>query len=62
MANIIQMRTTRTELKTRARQSAERTGEIVIFPGIRYERWSSSEQKSEGATPTPARDILKLVE
>jgi hypothetical protein len=37
-------------------------GEIVIFPGVRYERWRDAEPKAEASKPVTPRDVLKLVE
>lgn len=62
MANIIQMRMAPAETKPRVPEGTKRSAEIVIFPGIRYERWSASDQQPDAGTKAPARDILKLVE
>ena len=46
----------------RARQARRdrSSAEIVIFPGVRYERWADEPPKHE--TPRVERDRLQLVE
>jgi hypothetical protein len=41
---------------------AGRSAEIVIFPGVRYNRASESIHKNEQNNSKAARDILELVE
>ncbi|MGE3914969.1 MAG: hypothetical protein AB7F78_04655 [Hyphomicrobiaceae bacterium] len=47
--------------RPRSQRRRSRSAEIVIFPGVRYERWAEPEKKPDGKKPK-ARDVLKLVE
>ncbi|MCB1547706.1 MAG: hypothetical protein KDJ41_07725 [Hyphomicrobiaceae bacterium] len=39
-----------------------RSAEIVIFPGVRIERWHDDHGAAAVANPCVARDILELVD
>lgn len=59
MTKILEFRAARTETpKPRSRKSGQ-TAEIVIFPGVRYERWSSDVALNER---NQHRESLKLAE
>lgn len=62
MAKILEFRVPSAEARSRPRRRRERTAEIVIFPGVRYERWPTAEAKSEATVSRSPRDILKIVE
>lgn len=63
MATIIEFRgsergTTSRVAGTQGRQSAE----VVIFPGVRFERWGTAPAAPAGARTTtkPRRDLLEI--
>lgn len=62
MATILEFRASSEEGVTRSRRRKGRTAEIVIFPGVRYERWRDPEPSSESSKPRIPRDVLKLVD
>lgn len=61
MATILQFRASDEEATSRSRRRKGRSAEIVIFPGVRYERWRDTEPQRETKPGTP-RDVLKLVD
>lgn len=61
MATILEFRT-HDEKRLRPGRRKSGSAEIVIFPGIRYERWRERDVGSEPRSATPARDVLKLVD
>ena len=62
MATILAFRASQEEA-TKARRRKGPSAEIVIFPGVRYERWTEPRpQKAEAAAKTSSRDTLKLVD
>ena len=62
MATILKFRASDDDGTTRSRRRKGRTAEIVIFPGVRYERWRDTEPAKESSKPSTARDVLKLVD
>lgn len=61
MATILEFRASNSD-QTAQRRRPERTAEIVIFPGIRYERWSARDERN-AAKPAPVtRDVLSLLD
>lgn len=62
MATILEFRASHDEASSRPSRRRTRTAEIVIFPGVRYERWRDGEAKSEAGKASVSRDVLKLVE
>jgi hypothetical protein len=61
MAQILEFRVTTGKVPATAHaRPIRRQAEIVIFPGVRYERWDDG--KGVGKSPAVARDTLKLVE
>jgi len=61
MATILKFRQPRDEVRRRIVESADRGCEIVLFPGVRYER-RSEPQALRPAAGAPERDILTLVD
>ncbi len=61
MATILQFRVSQQEpeQKPRARRK-RRSAQIVIFPGVRYERWA--EAGAPAKAKTIVRDVLTLVD
>jgi len=62
MATILEFRTSIDEQPPRPRRRKGRSAEIVIFPGIRYERWREKEAASDIGRAATVRDVLKLVD
>ena len=62
MAVILEFRASREERAARPRRRKSRSAEIVIFPGVRYERWRDSDGKTDAHKVNTSRDVLKLVE
>ncbi len=62
MAVILEFRASREERAVRPRRRKLRSAEIVIFPGVRYERWRDQDGKSDALSASISRDVLKLVE
>lgn len=62
MATILEFRASdERPLRLRRRKSGA-SAEIVIFPGIRYERWRERDLATEARHSVPIRDVLKLVD
>lgn len=62
MATILAFRASSDEA-TKAGRRKGRSAEIVIFPGVRYERWPEPAAKKAEAQPkASSRDALKLVD
>lgn len=60
MATILEFRTDAEKIPVKLVRRKRRSAEIVIFPGVRYERYVSEE--AEAAAPRVERDTLKLVD
>ena len=50
MATILEFRASKEKPQRKIRRRSRRTAEIVIFPGVRYERWADNTPP-----PTPKR-------
>jgi hypothetical protein len=61
MATILEFRAS-DERPPRRRRSESGPAEVVIFPGIRYERWRERDIVSDMRHTVPTRDVLKLVD
>ena len=61
MAKIISFRASKDEAG-KARRQKGRSAEIVIFPGVRYERWSGDAAQSERSPLKHHRDPMKIAE
>jgi hypothetical protein len=44
------------------RRSKPTTAEIILFPGVRYERWHDTHGEHDPCQSTVVRDRLQLVE
>jgi hypothetical protein len=62
MAKILEFRVSPDKATQAVKRRRPRTAEIVIFPGVRYERWDECGSTSGRPTKGIARDTLKLVE
>ncbi len=59
MADILAFPTKSTSSSAGRVKRRDNHAEIVIFPGVRYERW---EQAADTMPSAPPRDMLRLVE
>ena len=64
MATILEFRASCEDGQAKRARQRKRSAEIVIFPGVRYERWATAEAKvkAEAKPAGPKRDVLKIVE
>lgn len=62
MAMILEFPEMQVPARRRIARRAQPSAEVILFPGVRYERWS--DELDEHATRSPAviRDRLQLVE
>ena len=63
MATILEFRASpKQPVKIRRRRN-RRSAEIVIFPGVRYERWDEPQAQTATSAPAPVkRDRLQIVD
>ena len=60
MATILEFRASKEKPPRKIRRRrARRSAEIVIFPGVRYERWSEQAQADQPTAPA-ARDTRQI--
>jgi hypothetical protein len=65
MAKILSFRTPEFRSGYEARQCADHSAEIILFPGVRYERWGDDVgQPKQGASreQRASRDVLELAD
>ncbi len=62
MATILEFRRHQEDDRRKAVQRSPSSAEIIIFPGIRYERWEEPRVASERKVGNVARDVLTLVD
>jgi hypothetical protein len=62
MAQILSFRTPESKTGTALRKGCP--AEVIVFPGVRYERWSDGEETSSAAGDQRRahRDVLELAE
>ena len=60
MATILDFPEAQAAPRARKVRRGETSAEIVIFPGVRYERWKDEPQRHQ--TPRIERDRLQLIE
>ena len=61
MATILEFRASSEPKKPAGGRRKPRSAEIVIFPGVRYERWTD-ENASGSSSKSVQRDMLALVD
>jgi len=49
-------------VRRRSVQRGKPTAEIILFPGVRYERWAETQAGHEAPSSAIVRDRLQLVE
>lgn len=62
MATILDFRQASQAQRQQPGRSNGRPAEIVIFPGVRYERWTEADRHQDAPNARAERDILKLAE
>jgi hypothetical protein len=62
MATILEFRASDVGGTAKRARQRKRSAEIVIFPGVRYERWKTGDGKTDAKPPAPKRDVLKIVD
>ena len=62
VANILQFKQAPEEGRRKGATRDGQSAEIVIFPGVRYERWDGRSGLTEQTGVKPVRDILKIVD
>jgi hypothetical protein len=60
MATILEFRSDGEKVPVKLVRRKRRSAEIVIFPGVRYERRHDGEQSASGLSGRIERDTLKL--
>lgn len=60
MANIVELRAARARYERRSRAETTGVAEVVLFPGVRYDRWS--EQTAVPRSARRVRDTLDLID
>ena len=59
MATILEFRASKEKPQRKIRRRSRRSAEIVIFPGVRYERWTEAAQADQPQAPA-ARDTRQI--
>jgi hypothetical protein len=62
MAMILEFPEPQAPMRRRAVKRDKPTGEIILFPGVRYERWDEAPAGHEAQSSAIIRDRLQLVE
>jgi hypothetical protein len=62
MAQILNFRTPELRSGEAGERRTSISAEIILFPGIRYERWGDPAPGSAGEQRAASRDVLELAE
>ena len=62
MATILKLRVRAAEKPTKGEQRAPSSAEIVIFPGVRYQRWPEEQVQRRSKETKVSRDTLTVGE
>ena len=62
MATILEFRASNVVVPKVRNRNSRCSAEIVIFPGVRYERWSGDAAQSERSPLKHHRDPMKIAE
>ena len=62
MATILAFPEMQVPERKRAPRRSRSSAEIILFPGIRYERWGDHPSESDARSPAIVRDRLQLIE
>jgi hypothetical protein len=62
MAQILNFRTPELRSGETGERRSSSSAEIILFPGIRYERWGDLTSGNAGEQRATSRDVLELAE
>lgn len=62
MAQILSFRTPEFRADSAAGRREGFSAEVILFPGVRYERWSEQDATAASAERGNTRDVLELAE
>ena len=62
MAQILSFRTSEFRSTDAGARRAGISAEVILFPGVRYERWGERDAAAASADRDAARDVLELAE
>jgi hypothetical protein len=62
MAMILEFPEMQVPVRRRAERRSKPAGEVVLFPGVRYERWNEIGAEHGAVREAVVRDRLKLIE
>jgi hypothetical protein len=62
MAMILEFPEMQVPARRRSVQRSKPTAEIILFPGVRYERWAETQAGHEAESSAIVRDRLQLIE
>ena len=62
MATILDFPEMQVPARRRTSRRAQSSAEVILFPGVRYERWEDAPADREPARAMVVRDRLQLVE
>jgi hypothetical protein len=62
MAMILEFPEMQVPARRRIARRAQPSAEVILFPGVRYERWEDAPTDRESARAMVVRDRLQLIE
>lgn len=62
MATILDFPEMQAPPRRRSARRGRSSAEIILFPGVRYERWGDEPAEHEARRPAVVRDRLQLIE
>lgn len=62
MAQILSFRTPEFRSGSNASRHEEQSAEVILFPGVRYERWAESGSASAHDDRRSHRDVIELAD
>lgn len=62
MAMILEFPEMQVPAPRRTARRAQSSAEVILFPGVRYERWQDAQADREPARTAIVRDRLQLIE
>jgi hypothetical protein len=62
MAQILSFRTPEFKSSDAETRGAGVSAEVILFPGVRYERWGDRVASAASVDLDPSRDVLELAE
>lgn len=62
MAMILEFPEMQVPARRRTTRRAQSSAEVILFPGVRYERWEDAPAEREATSGMVVRDRLQLIE